>query len=249
MGENFARVETKYLLSLTQAAQIEMGLRQQGFVKMVFGSPKVQSLYYDTEDHALIRASLERPIYKEKLRLRAYGEPGALTGSFLEIKKKYRGVVYKRRVAMPLQEAADGLLRGKLPEASGQVGREAAWMARRYGLMPAAVIAYDRDAWFCEDEPGVRVTLDRNLIFRDQTLDLDASAPGLSLLPGGQRLMEIKTGGAYPLWLSRLLAETKAKRVHFSKYGLAYQQYIQPGKEGNERSGANCSTVSLPKGA
>lgn len=249
MEENFARVETKYLLSLSQAAQMEMGLTRQGFVKMDFGSPRVQSLYFDTEDHALIRTSLERPAYKEKLRLRAYGEPGAITGSFLEIKKKYQGVVYKRRVALPLREAIHGLLQGEMPAASGQVGREAAWMVQRYGLIPAAVIAYDRDAWFCEAEPGVRITFDRKLTFRDHALDLDASAPGVSLLPDGQRLMEIKTGGAYPLWLVRLLEETKAQRVHFSKYGLAYRQYIRPEKEGIERSGANCSTVSLLKGA
>lgn len=249
MEESFARVETKYLLTISQAAAVEMGLMRQGFGKMDFGSPKVQSLYYDTADHALIRASLERPAYKEKLRLRAYGEPGTVTRSFLEIKKKYRGVVYKRRAALPLREAMEGLRAGILPEGAGQVGREALWMARRYGLMPSAVIAYDRDAWFCADAPGVRVTFDRNLTFRDWAPDLNAREGGIPLLSSGQRLMEIKTDGVYPLWLTRLLKEAGAQRTHFSKYGLAYQRYIRPGKEGNERSGANCSTVSLPMGA
>ena len=148
MEENFARTETKYMLTLAQAAEMEMSLMKEGFEHLNFGSPKVQSLYYDTPDHALIRASLERPAYKEKLRLRAYGEPGNITRSFVEVKKKYLGVVYKRRTVLPLDEAMDGLRLGQLPEAAGQVGREAVWMARRYGLVPAAVIIYDRSAWF-----------------------------------------------------------------------------------------------------
>lgn len=249
MTESFARVEVKYLLSLPQAAALEMGLMRQDFEKTDFGSPKVQSLYYDTPDHDLIRASLDRPAYKEKLRLRAYGEPGTISQSFVEIKKKYSGVVYKRRTLLPLPEAMDCLARSHMPEKAGQVGREIQWMMDRYGLQPAAIIAYDRDAWFSKQEPGVRITFDRNLTFRDWAMDLNDPAPGISLLPAGQRLMEIKTGGAYPLWLTRLLREVNAQRTHFSKYGTAYQRYIQPGKAGNERSGANCSIVSLSKGA
>ena len=249
MEECFARVETKYLLSLSQAAALEMGLMQHGFQRMDFGSPRVQSLYYDTADHALIRASLERPAYKEKLRLRAYGEPGGLTQSYVEIKKKYRGVVYKRRTAMPLREAMDSLFFGQLPAGAGQVGREVQWMCRRYDLRPAAIIAYDRDAWFCQEEPGLRFTFDRNLSFRDQALDLNRDVPGLPLLPADLRLMEIKTDGHAPLWLVRLLREAGIKRTHFSKYGAAYQRYIMPEKEGFERSGANCSIVSLCRGA
>ncbi len=249
MQENFARAETKYLLTLPQAAAIEMGLMRLGFGKTDFGSPRVQSLYYDTADHALIRASLERPAYKEKLRLRTYGEPGALTQSFVEIKKKYSGVVYKRRTAMPLEEAMNALYWGRMPEKAGQVGREVQWMMRRYDLRPAAVVSYDRDAWFCPELPEVRITFDRNLTFRDWELDLNSIEPGIPLLHADQRLMEIKTNGVYPLWLVHLLGETGAQRTHFSKYGLAYRQYIRPQTEKKERRGANCSTVSLLRGA
>ena len=174
MAEVFARVETKYLLSAGQAEAMEEALRARGFRHSDFGSPRVQSLYYDTADYALIRASLERPAYKEKLRLRAYGEPGALTQSFVEIKKKYNGVVYKRRMSMPLKEAMNALNWGRMPEKAGQVGREVQWMMHRYDLRPAAVISYDRDAWFCPEQPGVRITFDRRLAFRDWALDLNA---------------------------------------------------------------------------
>ncbi len=249
MQENFARVETKFLLTLPQAAALETELWRRRFIRMDFGSPTVQSLYYDTPDYDLIRASLNRPSYKEKLRLRGYGEPGTITQSYMEIKKKYDGVVYKRRTALPLQEAVSCLQRGEIPEKTGQVGREIRWMLQRYALRPAAVIAYDRNAWFSKEEPGLRITFDRNLTFRDWMLDLNAKTPGILLLPADRQLLEIKTGGAYPLWLARLLQEIRAERTHFSKYGLAYQRYIQPDREGIERSGANCSTVSLSKGA
>lgn len=248
MAESFARVETKYMLSLSQAAFLQEGLQRLGFSRSDFGSPKVQSLYYDTPDHFLIRTSLERPAYKEKLRLRAYGEPGHLTQSFLEIKKKYRGVVYKRRTPFPLPDAVRALACRSFPESAGQVGREALWMAERYGLVPAAVIAYDRDAWFSGDS-SVRITFDRNLSFRDWEPDLNVPAENLPLIQSDLRLMEIKTDGVYPLWLTRLLREAGAERVHFSKYGLAYRQFILPEKEGIEGSGSNCSIVSLSRGA
>ena len=249
MEESFARVETKYLLSATQAETVEAGLMRQGFRRLDFGNSRVQSLYYDTGDFALIRASLERPAYKEKLRLRAYGEPGTLSASFLEIKKKYQGIVYKRRTAMTLQEAMKGLEAGRLPESSGQVGREILWMNRRYSLQPASVISYDRDAWFSEREPGVRITFDRNLSFRNWALDLNSRDPGIFLLSGNLRLMEIKTGGHLPLWLASLLQEADVRRTHFSKYGLAYQLYIQPESGRKERNNKKCSTVSLLMGA
>ncbi len=249
MQESFARVETKYLMTLPQAAAMEMGLMRQGFERMDFGSPGVQSLYYDTADYALIRSSLERPAYKEKLRLRAYGEPGSLEQSFVEIKKKAGGVVYKRRTAMPLREATEALARGRMPEKAGQVGREVQWMIHRYGLHPAAVISYVREAWSCREQPGVRITFDRSLAFRNWEMDLNAGAAGIPLLPADQRLMEIKTNGTYPLWLVRLLQETGARRTHFSKYGLAYRRHILPCAGENERSAANCSTVSLLRGA
>ncbi len=227
MEESFARVETKYLLTVAQAEHMAGLLRRNGFSHMRFGSPTVQSLYYDTPDYRLIQDSLARPAYKEKLRLRAYGRAGEITNTFLEVKKKYRGVVYKRRTPFPLRESMLGLAAGALPEEAGQVGREALWMVRRYGLQPAAVISYDRDAWLNPAEPDVRITFDRNLTFRSSVLDLEAAEPGISLLSPGLRLMEVKSCGVYPLWLARSLSEVDAKRTHFSKYGQAYLQYLR----------------------
>ena len=249
MEECFKRVETKYLLSLPQALAMEAAFRQQGFLRMDFGSSRVQSLYYDSPDYGLIRASLERPVFKEKLRLRAYGEPGNLTESFLEIKRKYRSVGYKRRTGLPLQAAEACLARGQVPEGAGQIGREAQWMVDRYALSPAALISCERDAWVQPVAPGLRITFDRYMTFRDWDMDLNARVPGLLLLPGTLRLMEIKSSGAYPLWLTRLLQENGVRRNHFSKYGEAYQRFIRPETEGFKGGTENCLKVSLLMGA
>ena len=50
----------------------------------------IANIYYDTKDNSLIRESLSKPAYKEKLRLRSYGVPDMDSKVFLEIKKKYR---------------------------------------------------------------------------------------------------------------------------------------------------------------
>lgn len=226
--ESFARVETKYMLTVAQERFIEDALQKYGFRWMDFGDPTVQSLYYDTPDYQLIRTSLDRPMYKEKLRLRAYGKPEKVTMSFIEVKKKYKGVVYKRRVAQPLEMAYTGLNSGCVSQEGGQVGQEAEWMVRRYALQPKAVITYDRDAWFSDRWPDVRITFDRNLSFRQSDFSLTSREPNAALTLPPQRLMEIKTGGTYPLWLTRLLQAAHAERIHFSKYGLAYLKYIRP---------------------
>ena len=227
--ETFARLETKYMLSLDQAVWLTRQLHARGFQCMTFGSPKIQSLYYDTEDFLLIRQSLARPVYKEKLRLRVYGEPGCQSAGFAEIKKKYNHMVYKRRVSVALADAPDLLdpdTPSRLPD---QIGLEIDWMVQRYHLIPRVLIAYDREAWINPEDPGVRITFDRNLSFRAHTLDLSSTVSNTALTLPDQRLMEIKIPGVYPLWLIHLLEDVSARRCHYSKYGDAYTRFIQPG--------------------
>ena len=59
---------------------------------------RISNIYYDTENDQLIRASIEKPVYKEKLRLRAYGTPELTDNVFVEIKKKYDGIVKKEEL-------------------------------------------------------------------------------------------------------------------------------------------------------
>ncbi|MBR2256630.1 MAG: polyphosphate polymerase domain-containing protein [Blautia sp.] len=248
MNENFARVETKYMLCTDQMPEIEDALEAHGFHRMDFGNSLIQSLYYDTPDYLLIRQSLERPGFKEKLRLRVYGEASSLSSAFLEMKRKYKGVVYKRRTMLPLRTAMNMPDTLEMPETAGQIGKEIIWMMKRYRPVPAVVIRCDREQWVHSDDPGFRITFDRNIRFRNRNFDLRAKEYHIPLTDAGQRLMEIKTGSAMPQWLARVLWETGARHVHYSKYGLAYQRIIQD-QRSIERGERACSTVSLPMGA
>ena len=220
----FKRYEKKYMLS---SEQYRAMLRGMAFYMRPDEHPRytIGNVYYDTPDFALIRASLEKPIYKEKLRVRSYGVPGDGDNAFVEIKKKFDGVVYKRRVTVTAAEAAQWLLGGEVPSDS-QIGREIEWFLRRYRPVPAVYIAYDREAYAGRENGELRVTFDRNLRWRDRDIDLRCGEGCRPIDTDGQILMEIKIPGAAPLWLARLLSENRIVSTSFSKYGAYYKQNI-----------------------
>jgi hypothetical protein len=221
----FARYEKKYLIHSNQHERLMKALKEK-FRPDVYGLHTVCNIYYDTEDCQLIRTSLEKPVYKEKLRLRSYGTPGISDTVFLELKKKYKGVVYKRRVPFPLLEAQRYLNTGDLPEKPVQILREIDWFIHHYNTVPKAYIAYDREAWQGIDNPELRVTFDRDIRCRESMLDLTRGCWGTPLLPPDTVLMEWKLPGVMPLWLSRLLGRNNILPVSYSKYGTFYQNYL-----------------------
>ena len=151
---------------------------------------------------------------------------------FLEVKKKVRGVVYKRRICLPLAQAMECLAQGSVPAAGGQIGREIAYMLRRYRLRPAVLLAYDRTA-YAELEPSpnrLRITIDRDIRSRQTDLDLRLGSAGESLLAPGMRLMEIKTAHAIPLWLCAALDQNEIRPTSFSKYGRVYEAHMRAGQ-------------------
>lgn len=222
----FRRYEKKYLL--TQAQYDALGKVLEGrMVRDRFAESTIGNIYFDTPDFKLVRRSLDKPAYKEKLRLRCYKTPGEDTEAFAEIKKKFAGVVYKRRAAMAYDEAVDYLCGRDLPPADSQIIREIDWLKQFYGeLQPAMCIFYDRLALFDQYQPDLRVTFDANIRWRQDRLDLKAGAWGKQLLEPGTCLMEIKIPGTTPLWLARALSELRIFPVSFSKYGLAYQRSL-----------------------
>ena len=283
-AEVFQRIEKKYRVDAAQRALLEAGLGA-ALAPDAYGRSRVTRLYMDSPDRALIDRSLEKPTYKEKLRLRAYGPeagaalaaafaPGAApaaprpaaapsspdpaaassTPVFLEIKKKLRGVVYKRRVALSLGAAvaylggapygdacaahplADPTLQARsLSPRSRQIARELdAALARHGRLVPSMAIACERVAWAPADPDapaaaGLRVTFDDRLAF------LDLMAPALSwrpVIPPADAVMEVKSVGPYPRWLADLLAQARAYPASFSKYGTAYRLVTPPLKGG-----------------
>ena len=189
-----------------------------------FHRSTVCSIYYDSDDFSLIRHSLEQPVYKEKLRLRSYNVPGPDGEVFVELKKKYKGVVYKRRVRMSAAEAERYLGGQSRPSEDGQILREIDFFLQTHDVSPKVYIACEREAWVDREEPELRITFDRNLRWRDTDLHLSSGSGGEPLLPDGEVLMEIKIPGAAPLWLAHLLSELEIFPTSFSKYGTCYRQ-------------------------
>ena len=228
MGETrltFKRYEKKYLLSREQYEKLFRALEDHIEPDLYFSST-VCSLYYDTDDFALIRHSIEAPVYKEKLRLRSYGVPGEDDTVFIELKKKYKGMVYKRRLAMGAKAAAAYLAGEAPPPERSQMTREIDWFLRENKVSPKAFIACDRHAWVAKDDPELRITFDENLRWRDRDLDLTLGSEGESLTGPGCVLMEIKIPGTAPLWLAHLLSESALFPTGFSKYGTCYKDHI-----------------------
>ena len=221
----FKRYEKKYLLSRGQYETLFREL-QDHIVPDAYHRSTVCSIYYDTDDYELIRRSIEAPVYKEKLRLRSYGVPDDDGTVFIELKKKYKGMVYKRRVPMGAK-AAMAYLAGKAdPPESSQMTREIDWFLHENDVKPKAFIACDRDAWVDRENAELRITFDENLRWRTDRLDLTLGADGESLTGPGAVLMEIKIPGTAPLWLARLLSDQRVFPTSFSKYGTCYKNHI-----------------------
>lgn len=223
--QSFQRVEKKYLLNPFQYNALLDGM-QPYMQADEYGRYTICNIYYDTDDFALIRASLKRPVYKEKLRLRSYGTPTGEQKVFVELKKKFDHVVYKRRTVLPCAEAVGYLEGGAHPQPGDQICREIDWFLQSYRPKPRVFIAYDRVALAGVDNKDLRVTFDTNLRWRDDDLDLRAGSRGEPLLPPDRILMEIKIPGTAPLWLSRLLSELNVFPVSFSKYGTCYREHL-----------------------
>lgn len=190
----------------------------------------ISNIYYDTPDDALIRASIEKPVYKEKLRLRSYGVPGICDEVFLEIKKKYNGMVNKRRTCLKLKEAYALVNNGIKPEEAScinkQVLEEIRYFLKIYTLVPKVYLIYYRMAFFDREDDDFRVTFDTNIKTRRYDVGLEKGGYGELLIGNDIWLMEVKSSKAIPLWFTRLLEERDIKAVSFSKYGTEYKKYI-----------------------
>ena len=220
----FQRVETKYLLTQAQAEAMRRGM-QGRVLPDEYSRYTICNIYYDTEDYFLIRTSLEKPVYKEKLRLRSYGVPDSRKPVFVELKKKYDGVVYKRRITTNVSEAEKSVRAGKLTRCD-QISREINWFLQSWQPEPAAYIGYDREAWAGTDDEELRITFDTCLRGRNRDIDLRAGDYGELFLPPDSVLMEIKLAGGAPLWLARLLSENRIFPTSFSKYGTYYKHLM-----------------------
>lgn len=221
----FQRYEKKFLLTGGQYDELMRHLGQW-MVEDEYGLHTICNIYYDTDTYDLVRASIERPPYKEKFRLRSYGilsEDGML---FAEIKKKFDGVVYKRRVLARPHEIQEFLNGASLPDEDRQIQREIQWFLHTHSLSPKVFIGYERRAYTGREDSGIRITFDRDIRWRTEDLDLRVRTEGSPVLDDGNIVMEVKLPRAAPLWLAGLLSGLHIYSVSFSKYGTCYQKYL-----------------------
>ncbi len=235
--EVFNRYENKYMIDSAQKDCLEREL----LVHMVADkynrtqeSYRVSNIYFDTADHYLIRSSLQKPRYKEKLRLRCYGPLRENQTVYLEIKKKVSSLVNKRRSALYPREAyaflASGILPDLQPHMNAQVLREIQYLLSQRPLAAKLYLSYERRAYCGLEQPDLRVSFDSNILTRREDLHLESGAYGHALLEEGLWLMEIKTAHNMPLWLARLLSENAVYPTSFSKYGTEYKQFLGDGE-------------------
>jgi len=233
-NEVFTRYENKFMIDNVTYGNIQDDLLQ--YMKLDEYNKKhefytISNIYFDTKDNTLIRKSISKPKYKEKLRLRAYGVPELDSEGFLEIKKKYCGLVNKRRTKLKLNEAYEFVRTGIKPEPRNYMNRqvinEIEYLLKIYELEPKLYLAYDRKAMFSREDSSLRITFDTNIRARREDLRLESGDFGEALLSSGQLLMEIKTEKSIPFWLTELLSRYKIYNTSFSKYGKEYQKSLQ----------------------
>ena len=215
------RYELKYYLSKDQLDYFINKINNHMKVDK-YGVTSIASIYFDTPDFRLINKSMEKPNYKEKLRLRSYGLANENSPTFLEIKRKCEGIVYKRRISL-LESEVEELLYSKESRKRDQISREIeAFLENYQNLEPKYLIIYDRVAYY-QDNGDLRITIDMNPRYRTNDLSLHTSMEGISLLDDGGAILEVKVQHSIPLWLTAILSEGKIYQTSFSKVGAAHK--------------------------
>ena len=235
----FKRYELKYLLT-TEQKQIILNAMEPHMALDKYGRTTIRNIYYDTDSYRLIRRSIEKPAYKEKLRIRSYSRARPNSTVYVELKKKYDSLVYKRRLSMGEEEAMEWVAGHEHCHGKTQIGSEIDYFLDYYGsLHPVVFLSYEREAYYDRNGGDFRVTFDDHILCREEELSLEADVWGDALLPEGMVLMEIKCSGGLPLWMSHVLSRERIYKTSFSKYGTAYQNIIFPRMREKAKQSAN----------
>ena len=226
---SFRRVEKKYIVTEEQKnALLRVLLAHMDFDPYCQNEKTytIHNVYYDTSDDLLIRKSLQSPEYKEKIRVRKYT---GMNNYFLEVKKKYNGVVGKRRITLSGDEL-DSFINDNVEPvrnsfAEQQAVKEIGWVLKRYKLIPKVYLSYDRLALFDKTNSELRITFDNNIHTNRDNPSFECVDYEDNLLDKDKYILEIKYVSNYPLWLARALNECLIRPKSFSKYGTEYKNY------------------------
>lgn len=224
MQNIFNRVEKKYVLA--QEQYIHLMKKIEPYIeKDKYYQNKINNIYYDTENNDLLIKSMQKPIYKEKVRIRSYGTPKLEDTIFLEIKKKYKGVVNKRRVSLTLKDFYNFIENGTMPmNVKQQISKEIMYYFKKYNLQPKVFVTYDRYSYFSKENKNFRITFDTNLRRRYEDLNLEKGDYGNLYNNENMYIMELKTLGALPLWFVKIINEMHIYPTSFSKVGKIYEK-------------------------
>ncbi|MBR6650446.1 MAG: polyphosphate polymerase domain-containing protein [Clostridia bacterium] len=225
----FKRYELKYLITTEQKNTILQAISSYVHPDQ-YGKTTIRNLYFDTDNYRLIRRSIDKPEYKEKLRIRSYGKADPDSVVFVEVKKKYKSVVYKRRIPFSESKAIDWICNKDQVVVNGQIAREIDYFIDFYGRMrPTVLLSYDREAFYANDDSNFRITFDENILCRQTELSLSSEIYGVPILEPEKVMMEIKCSGGIPLWMTGILSKERIYKTSFSKYGTAYRKLVFPG--------------------
>lgn len=222
----FRRYELKYMLTQAQKNAV-LDAMSAHMALDKYGRTTIRNIYFDTNSYQLIRHSIEKPVYKEKLRIRSYSQAQPDSTVFVELKKKFEDVVYKRRLAFREANAIDWVCSGNHAPPDSQIRQEIDYFLQFYpSLHPTMFLSYEREAFYAKDGSDFRVTFDDTILCRQEDISLRSPAYGTPILPEGLALMEIKCSGGIPLWMTRALSENRIFKTSFSKYGIAYKNIV-----------------------
>ena len=225
MADFFRRVEKKYIITRNQYLMLKEAIKEQ-MIEDEHGKSTICNIYFDTEQYELIRHSITKPVYKDKIRLRSYNIPTLESRIYLEIKRKSQGVVSKRRIEMNLNDFYEYFENTNSELANSQIKRELDYYFNHYNLEPKMFLSYYRRAYYAKEDRDFRITFDSNILARNYDLEIEKGNFGINILEEDKYIMEIKTLGAIPIWFVKLLDELKISPCGFSKYGEAYTQLI-----------------------
>ena len=224
----FKRYEMKFMISSEQRKTVLDAISPYMELDR-YGRTTIRNVYLDTDSFRLIRRSIEKPAYKEKIRIRSYEQATSYSTVFVELKKKYEKVVYKRRLPLLEKEATEWVCGNSPCPVDTQISREINYFIGHYGkLRPSVFLSYEREAFYDKGGGDFRVTFDDNILCRTEDVNLCSPVYGKAILPDGMVLMELKCSGGIPLWMVDILSKERIYKTSFSKYGTAYTSMILP---------------------
>ena len=221
MEKSFKRHEIKYLITINQYINL-MNYLSDKVEKDVFYKSAIYNVYYDTDNFELIRKSIEKPIYKENLRIRSYDKPTLDSSVYVELKKKYDHIVYKKREKI----AYKYVLNNSFFECvETQIYKEIKYFNGFYdGLTPKMFLLYEREAYYFKTDKQIRITFDTNIKYHTENVNLLPSISDIKLLPNNLVSMELKVPFSISYDLAKYLSSEEIFKTPFSKYGTAYKQ-------------------------